>query len=131
MPTNLTKLGQRLPERFPRRRGDIWSVAVSGRPSTGRGITASTDRSSVSRPTSRHAPPVEGTQVRMTWCPVPLWLVPDEAAAARLVAKGVPTGQVWTTEALLALLALTPAEARRRALAKLEGDGETEPPCVR
>jgi hypothetical protein len=64
----------------------------------------------------------------MAWCPVPLWLVPDATAAARLVATGVPTGQVWTTEALLALLALTPAEARRRALARLAGDGETESP---
>jgi hypothetical protein len=70
----------------------------------------------------------------MTWCPVPLWLVPDEAAAEALRAAGVPSGQVWTVDELLALLAtpgLTDAEARRRALAKLEGDGETEPPCVR
>jgi hypothetical protein len=78
------------------------------------------------RPASRPSPPAEATQVRMTWCPVPLWLVPDEAGAEALRADGVPRGRIWTTAEVLALLAipgLTDAEARRRALAKLEGDG--------
>jgi hypothetical protein len=62
----------------------------------------------------------------MAWCPVPLWLVPDAAAAARLVAAGIPPGQIWSVDEVLALLAIpsmTEAEARHRALAKLEGDG--------
>jgi hypothetical protein len=62
----------------------------------------------------------------MAWCPVALWIVPDEAAVARLVAAGVPRGRIWITAEVLALLAIpgiTEAEARRRALAKLAGDG--------
>jgi hypothetical protein len=96
--------------------------------------TASSTRNTDLHRAPNPARPAEGTQVRMAWCPVPLWLVPDAAAAARLVAAGVAPGQIWTTRELLALLAtpgLTDAEARHRALAKLDGDGDTAPPCVR
>ncbi len=62
-------------------------------------------------------------EVTMRWAPCSLWLVPDAAALARLVADGVSRGRVWCVEELLALHGLPPAEARRRALARLDGDG--------
>jgi hypothetical protein len=70
--------------------------------------------------------PAEATQVQMSWCSVPLWLVPDSVAAERLVVVGIPRGQVWTTKELLDLLGipgLTHEQARELALAKLEVDG--------
>jgi hypothetical protein len=33
-------------------------------------------------------------EVRMDWAPTSLWFVPDEPAAARLVAQGIPRGRV-------------------------------------
>jgi hypothetical protein len=66
-------------------------------------------------------------EVRMAWCPVSLWFVPDEPAADALRAEDVPRGRIWTVHELLALLRtpdLTKAGTRTRALAKLEFDGE-------
>jgi hypothetical protein len=93
--------------------------------------TASSTRNTDLHRAPNPARPAEGTQVHMAWCPVPLWLVPDAAAAARLVAAGIPPGQIWSVDEVLALLAIpgmTEAEARHRALAKLEGDGRNGAP---
>jgi hypothetical protein len=65
-------------------------------------------------------------EVRMAWCPTPLWLAPDEPAADALVAHGIPRGQTWTLaelQFLLALPGITTASARQLALLKLEIDG--------
>ena len=55
-------------------------------------------------------------EVTMSWCPLPIWLAPDEASAARLVGDGIPRARIYTLSELLDLLDLTPAEARRRPL---------------
>jgi hypothetical protein len=62
-------------------------------------------------------------EITMAWAPTSLWLVPDAAAAEALHAQGVARGRIYTLAELLALTGLTPAEARRRALEKLERDG--------
>jgi hypothetical protein len=65
-------------------------------------------------------------EIRMAWCPVPLWFVPDEPAAEQLLTEGISSGRVWTIAEPLDLPAipgLTKAHARTLALAKLEVDG--------
>jgi hypothetical protein len=67
-------------------------------------------------------------RLRSRWrgFPTTLWFVPDELAAVRLVAEGIPRGQVWTVAELQVLLRmpnLTAVGARRVAVAKLEFDG--------
>jgi hypothetical protein len=60
----------------------------------------------------------------MAWAPCSLWLVPDEAAAERLVTEGIPRGRVWLVDELVALFGLPHAEARALAMAKLRVDGD-------
>jgi hypothetical protein len=109
------------PLRTPRR-----NSAGSGRNSAPRGVEpypAGRAPSGLGLPLERLDHPVE---VRMSWAPVPLWFVPDEAAAAALVVGGVPRGRVWTTRELLDLFgipALTTDHARVLARAKLAIDG--------
>jgi hypothetical protein len=67
--------------------------------------------------------------MHMDWCPVALHFVADKAAVERLIAQGVPRQAIWTTKELLHLVripGMTVTEARRRALARLEGGGVRE-----
>jgi hypothetical protein len=109
-------------------------MPVSRGASAGRGIassgSSSASRSASSRrlslPLKRRDPMGGPLEITMAWCPVPLWLAPDEAVADVLVAQGIPRGRIWLMQELLDLLAipgLTPAGARRLAHVKLEFDG--------
>lgn len=109
---------------------DGCGIAGNGRNSAPRGLSWASRQPRLAEmthelglPLERLAQPVE---VRMAWCPVPLWFVPDDLAAERLVADGISRGRVLTVVELAALLAipgLTTAGARRLALAKLGVDG--------
>jgi hypothetical protein len=66
-------------------------------------------------------------EVRVPWCPEPLWFVPSHQHAAALERDGLSRGRIWTAGELGDLLSvpgITKEPARTVAVAKLEFQGE-------